>query len=178
MIEPNKLTILAQCKTAAAQAGHPFPGAAAAEAALETSTAKLGWFSSRGFQHNNLLGIKATSLWAGGTVWLHGWEVVKAGSRAPSGMRSPVRSGYDATHDEWAGDMEWAAFPSFAACYQTQMRILRESKYAPEYAPALAAKTAEEYIGLESAVWATGPQRGATVLSIFKAHQDLLGQTS
>lgn len=174
MIEANKLAILKQCRQAAADAGHPFPGAAAAEAALETSTTKLGWFSSAGFHFNNLLGIKATSLWTRGTVWLHGWEVTRAGAKAPIGMRSPVRSGYDATHDEWSGDMEWSAFPSFAACYQTQMRILRESIHAAQYAPALAAKTAEEYIRLESAVWATGPSRGDTVTSIFHAHKDLL----
>lgn len=165
-----QIALLAKCKAAAAAAGHPFPGAAAAEAALETATAKGGWFSSAGFAHNNLLGIKATHLWAGATVWIPGWEVVRRGAPLAGSMRNALRSVYDAAHDKLTGEMEWCAFPDFAACYETQMKILHNGLYAA----ALAARTAEEYIVAESGVWATGPARGTTVLQIFHAHRDIL----
>ena len=168
MSTPAQIAILRACRDAARTAQHPFPEAAACEAALETSTPLGSWFSSEGYLHKNLLGIKSTILWGGSTVWLHGTEYIKAGLPAPSTMRNPVKLRVDGGYTVWGGLMEWCSFPDFVSCYQTQVRILHASA---RYALALAAKTPEEYIALESAQWATGPTRGQVVTQIYEAHK-------
>lgn len=147
MTTPSQERFLTQAKAAAKTAGHPWPAAAAAEAALES-----GWGrSSSAREHNNLLGIKPPSWWQGATFTAPTTEVY-------DGRITPVVSG-------------WAGFASWEECFACQVAILNRNK---SYAPALAAKTPEGYILAVSKVWATDPNRGPNIVRIYRAHKDLL----
>jgi flagellum-specific peptidoglycan hydrolase FlgJ len=142
-----QLTFLRDVHDAAVKAQHVWPAMAACEAALESN-----WGVSRlAREARNLFGLKRPSAWTGQTIsiptqeYLHGtWVTVSA---------------------------TWPVFRDFADCMTERMHVLRANHV---YAPALAAKTAEEYISAVSRVWATDPQRGLKVQSIWLAHAALL----
>lgn len=149
----NKMTLeqrvqfLKDMKAAAIGAHHPWPGAAAAESAVET-----GWGQHVPKGSNNYLGIKAFHGWAGPTVSADGTEQSKDGV--------------------WSGPQHdlWCVFQSAEDCFAEQVVILHE----PRYAAALEAPTVESYIVTESAIWSTGILRGSAVLQTFNAHRDIL----
>jgi flagellum-specific peptidoglycan hydrolase FlgJ len=62
---------------------------------------------------------------------------------------------------------QWPIFPDWVSCFRERMELLRTSS---AYAPALAAKSGEEFVRAVSRVWATDPQRAYKVLSIYRKH--------
>lgn len=147
MLSPAQVQFLKAAKQSAIEAYHIYPGAAAAEAALESA-----WGGSLLAKYNNLFGLKKPSDWTGPTVSIptkeyenKTWVTVEAG---------------------------WPVFGDWSACMHERMRIL---KTRSAYESAINAKTAENYIALVSQVWATDPNRGHEVLSIYQSHIDLLG---
>lgn len=148
MLTLEEIQFLRDVKAAAVEADHIFPGAAAAEAALEASWGN----SALASRAKNLFGLKKPLLWTGPVLKL------------------PTKEFYQ---DAWVTvSATWPIFDSWAQCLTQRMKVLRG---VARYEPALAAKTAEEYITLVSAAWATDPGRGDKVLSIYHAHIDILG---
>lgn len=162
------------CRAAAAAVGHPWPGVAAAEAAVETATA-AGWFTSTNYTvHCNALGIKPWLTYVGAVFEVPTDEFVPAGDKVPRSWVNPrnarpmVRNGVGGTM--WRIDAEFIHFHTLKACFDLQLRILR----GPRYGDAMQAKTAEAFAIAVSAVWATNPARGEMVSSIYRAHLDVL----
>ena len=147
MTSQARNTFLAKAYEAALQSGHIFPGAAAAECAVESA-----WgMSEAAVKANNLFGEKKPEAWAGAVLSL------------------PTR---EFLHGEWVTvTAEWPVFSSWAGCFAERMATLHR---VSRYAPALAAKTPEEFIALVSAEWATDPHRGEAVLETYRAHLDIL----
>jgi hypothetical protein len=147
MASPEQLSALSRMYEAAKEAQHKWPGAAAAEAMVET-----GWLKHMPPGSNNVLGIKAYRGWTGPTVSSTGTEQAANGS--------------------WSGpqDDTWCVFDSPIACFEEQMMILLE----PRYAAAMEAPTIQSYIIAECAIWSTGLAKGTAVLQVFNAHKDLL----
>lgn len=159
MANPLELEYLPIFKAAALAAGHPWPGAAAAEA----------WNETGGMTHLllpspdcfNCLGIKAGHGYTGAIVAANGTEENADGSfTAPSAM-------------------SWRKYASFEECFADQIAILHRQRDVPggplKYQAALDAATAEEYIAAECPVWSTNRQKAADVLATYRAHLDLLG---
>lgn len=172
MITQAQYQFLVDAKVAARQAEHPFPGAAAAEAAFEST-----WGTSESAKgHNNLLGLKPPSWWQGSIFYKTTKEDLPHPSHAPTSWKSPIwlytvsRAGVK--WDIWQYDSPWCDFPSYETCFETQVRVLQAN---PVYKLALAATGPEEYILNESSHWATDPARGQQVLLIFNSHKDVLG---
>lgn len=158
-LERQYLTIY---KAAAQDAGHPWPGAAAAEAWNETGgqppmtlphMPKL----ANGSTSYNCLGIKAGRKYTGATVTADGTEQMADGE-----FTGPEADA-------------WRVYPSFMACFADQLRILKTEGGGKTYAAALAAKTPEDYIEAECPVWSTNRDKAAEVLATYKAHADILG---
>lgn len=126
---------------------HIFPGAAAAEAALESA-----WGTSKlCVQANNLFGLKQPSDWTGPTVTIPTQEYL---------------------NEKWVMvSAVWPVFPDWKSSMIERMRILHTR---PAYALVFQAKTPEEYIMDVSPIWSTGPERAAEVLSIYTHHLDIL----
>lgn len=61
----------------------------------------------------------------------------------------------------------WPAFPDWRTSFSERMNLLRNSN---RYIPALMAKSGEDFIRQVSSIWATDPERGNKVLSIYRAH--------
>jgi hypothetical protein len=101
---------------------------------------------------NNVLGIKAYRGWLGPTIDSTGTE--------------------QAANGTWTGPQDdvWCVFDSPTACFEEQMKILLE----PRYAAALEAPTIQSYIISESAVWSTGLSKGMAVLTVYNSHNDIL----
>jgi flagellum-specific peptidoglycan hydrolase FlgJ len=155
MASPQQLMFLQVAKHAATQAGHRWPGCAAAEAAAET-----GWGADLPPGSNNFLGIKPPHDWKGKVVYSNGTEQRKDGS--------------------WTGPQHdaWCVFPTMADCFAQQMSILQTAKNLDGtliYADALAATTPETYIAAECKHWSTSQAKTDTVLTIYHSHQDILG---
>ena len=148
MASPEQLAWLASAYEAARSVNHKWPGACAAEAAAES-----GWGVHVPPNSNNYLGIKAYKGWMGPAVSANGTEQYADG--------------------HWSGPQLdlWCVFPSMAACFAQQMKILQE----PRYELAMAATTIEDYIVKECHIWSTGILKGQAVLQIYHAHIDILG---
>ena len=154
-ITPQQRSNLIRARQAATDAGHPFPGAAAAEAALESWDEQGGWFSSySAVRYNNLLGIKKPSWWTGAVF------------RRPAIEEQPSGEVYRIP------DAIWTAFDSWKDCFACQLHIQHRNS---AYAPVLDCKTPETYISCVSRIWSTGSKRGRDVMQIYLAHLDVLG---
>jgi flagellum-specific peptidoglycan hydrolase FlgJ len=132
---------------AAKISGHVYPGAAAAEAALESAwgTSKLCRLA------NNLFGLKKPTTWTGKTVNIATQEFV---------------------NNTWKTvPATWPIFDTWSDCLGERMRVLQT---VSRYAKALAAPTPEDYIIDVSSEWATDPERAANVLSIYRHHLNIL----
>ena len=140
MLTQAQHDFLQNAYTAAKIANHPWPDAAACEAALET-----GW--GQHIPGNNLLGIKPPSWWQGGVEVLGTQEF-------HDGAMQPQQAAF-------------AGFESWAECFRCQVAIFHRN---PSYSRALAAQDAPTYIVEESKAWATDPARGANVLQIWNNH--------
>lgn len=162
-----QLDALKRCYEAAKKANHIFPGAAACEAALEST-----WFTSILARiDNNLFGMKQHVHPEYATAIL------------------PTR---EFEHGEWVPTTaEWVKYPDWAACMTDRMatlvrlsKILKDGKQVFEhYIAALAARTPQEYILEVSKGWSTDPGpppelvpglgRANKVLAIYMAHAHL-----
>lgn len=151
MASATQLAALKECYEAAKASGHIFPGAAAAEGAVESA-----WFTSRLFKEDmNVFGTKQHEHPIYGTANLptkeylhHTWVVVNA---------------------------EWVKYPTVADSFQDRMNTLVAlSPHYPHYANALKAITPEQFVNEVSITWSTGPARAAQVLSVYHAHLDIL----
>lgn len=130
--------------SAAREAGHIFPEYAACEAALESAwgTSKLCRMA------NNLFGQKAGFSTQGFPTidiptreFLNGaWVVVPA---------------------------KWPCFPAWGDSFRARMELLKRKS---AYKPALEATDGESFVREVSKVWATDPERGNKVLSIYRKH--------
>lgn len=147
MLASQQTEFLQKAYGSAKLSNHIFPGAAAAEAALES-----GWgTSSLCLKANNLFGLKKPQHWIGPTINL------------------PTREFID---QQWITVMAtWPAFKSWIECMEERMNTL---KRVPRYAPALSATTPEDFIIEVSSAWATDPDRAKNVLSIYRKHINLL----
>lgn len=147
MLSQVQTKFLIGVKAAARLAQHIYPGAAAAEAALESN-----WgLSKLAVQAKNLFGLKKPSTWTGQTINLPTQEFVKG---------------------HWvAEDAIWPVFTSWQECLEERMNVLRDNGI---YDAALIAPSPEQYIVAVSRRWATDPNRAAKVLAIYHSHLDLL----
>lgn len=142
-MEPQQF--LDRAVSAAREAGAIWPEYMACEAALET-----GWGESKLCRvANNLLGQK-------------------------SGCTTRDLKVIDIATDEiidgcpvHLSHTQWPVFPDWEICFRERMELLRTKS---AYAPALAAKTGEEFVRAVSRVWATDPQRADKVLAIYRKH--------
>lgn len=153
MTLPFQTKFLNAALAAAKASGHIFPNIAACEAALESS-----WgLSQLATEANNLFGqkqshppISAETLTLPTKEYLHGtWQTVQA---------------------------NWAKFASWQECFSARMNLLKAlAPSYPAYRAALAAKDPETFVTEVSKSWSTDPQRAAKVLSIYRAHRDIVG---
>jgi flagellum-specific peptidoglycan hydrolase FlgJ len=151
---PEQTDFISRAKAEAERANHPFPLMAACEAALESDygTSRLA------MEANNLFGMKQHVSPVYGTFTLptrefdkvRGWVVIMA---------------------------NWVKYPDWRACFADRMvtverLALEKNKDGdlafPHYAKALAATTAENYVGEVSQNWSTDPQRGLKCISIYQ----------
>lgn len=129
---------------AAVESGHIWPEFAACEAALESAwgESKLARLSC------NLFGQKSgftTQNYP--TIEIQTQEYIK-------GQNVTVPA-------------VWPAFPDWRTSFSERMNLLRKKQ---DYAPALAAKSGPEFVLSVSRIWATDPERGNKVLSIWRSH--------
>lgn len=157
MANPLELEYLPIFFAAAQAAGHPWPGAAAAEAWNETGgTTHLLLPSPDSF---NCLGIKAGHHYTGKTVRANGTE-----ENADGTFTGPQPD-------------DWRVYASFEECFADQVRILNtqpDGRGGLAYAAALGATTVEEYIAAECKVWSTNQEKARDVLLTYSAHKELL----
>jgi flagellum-specific peptidoglycan hydrolase FlgJ len=151
MLTDAQVAGLRACYEAALQAGHRWPGMTACEAALET-----GWFGSGLYRNaNNVFGVKQHHPPIFATLTL------------------PTR---EFLGGEWVTvEADWVKYPTVADSFRDRMATLeRLAPSYPNYAAALAALNAVDWITALSKTWSTDPDRGAKVISIFRAHGSLL----
>lgn len=150
MASSTQLDFLSRAYLGAKTSGHIFPGAAAAEAALESAwgTSKLCLVA------NNLFGLKKPSGWTGRTVEIDTREFLNGKSVIVPAV--------------------WPVYDSWAECFTERMKVLQRNPSI--YGKALSAPTPEDFIREVSSRWATDPLRGAKVLSIYRSHLDILGK--
>jgi len=147
MLVSQQTEFLQKAYQSAKQSGHIYPGAASAEAALESAWGTSGLC----IKANNLFGLKKPQHWTGPTISLPTREFI---------------------NQQWITVMAvWPAFRSWIECMEVRMDTL---KRVPRYAEALAATTPEDFIIDVSSKWATDPDRAKNVLSIYRKHINLL----
>ncbi len=133
---------------AAKDAGHPFPEAAACEAALESAYG-LSYLAVHGL---NLFGMKQHKVPAFGTLTLPTREVI-------DGVWITVNANF-------------VKYPDLKSCFAdrvaTLKRLANDTDFV-RYKIALNATSAEEFITSVSLKWSTDPKRGQKVLEIYQA---------
>lgn len=147
MLNQVQITFLTKAYESAKTSGHIFPGAAAAEAALESAwgTSKLCRLA------NNLFGLKKPEVWTGPTINIATQEFL-------DGIWKTIPA-------------TWPVFPDWTASMVERMNTLHR---VSRYASVLGCTTPEDYIIEVSSKWATDPERAANVLSIYSHHRDIL----
>lgn len=147
MTTDTQTAFLKKAYSAALSAGHIFPGAAAAEAALESAWGTSGLAT----RANNLFGLKKSIGWTGKTVSIPTREFINgAWTTQPA---------------------TWPVFSTWTECMTARMNTLHR---VSRYASSLSATSPEQFITLVSSQWATDPNRGTQVLAIYRAHRDIL----
>lgn len=133
----------------AEKAQHPFPKAAACEAALESSWGN----SALAREENNLFGMKQ-----------HRHPLYET-------MNLPTRE-FVAGEQKWIQvTAAWVKYPDWASCFADRLSTLKRlaSTYA-HYAAALAAPDAQSYVTEVSRSWSTDPDRAQKVLQIYQKY--------
>lgn len=148
-----QIEFLTRAVSAARRGGHIFPEMAACEAALES-----GWGLSR-------LTLEASNLF--------GQKQDRGHTEGIGTLALPTR---EYLHGQWVVvEADWVKFPDWGASFAGRMEILRAlSPEFPDYARALQASTAEQFIQFVSRRWSTDPARAGKVLSIYDEHKLLL----
>jgi flagellum-specific peptidoglycan hydrolase FlgJ len=153
MASQEQLDFLRMAYNAAQQAGHIFPQAAAAEAAVETA-----WGTSTLFkQANNVFGSK---------VPVHPNPVYGV-------ISLPTR---EHLNGAWVTiEANFVHYPTVADSFTDRMATLtRLAPQYPHYAAALSATSPADFLVAVSQTWSTDPSRAATCISIMNAHADIL----
>lgn len=138
---------------AAGAAGHPFPEAAACEAALESAYG-LSYLAVHGL---NLFGMKQHKVPAFDTLTLPTREVIEG---------------------KWVMvDAAFVKYPDLKSCFQDRVatleRLANDTDFV-RYKIALSASTPEDFISSVSAKWSTDPNRGKKVLEIYQAFKQVV----
>jgi flagellum-specific peptidoglycan hydrolase FlgJ len=140
---------LTKALQAANDAGHIWPGYAAAESALES-----GWGNSRLAQDcNNLFGQKSghtSTQYPQKAMPTHEWV---------KGKLVPATA-------------YWPVFPDWKTCFAERMNLLQSMPKT--YGAALAANSGPDFVVEVSKAWATDPLRAKKVLDTYMAHRDVL----
>ena len=144
----QKQDFFAKAVPAVIASGHPWPLYQACEAALES-----GWNTSLlATRDNNLFGQKQG-------FSTEGCQIVEIPTR-------------EFLNGQWCTvTATWPRFADWNSCFKAQVALLEHSAI---YAPALSAKTGEDYVRLVSAHWATDPERADKVLATYHANWLLL----
>lgn len=130
------------------RSGHIWPNYAAAEACLESAWGTSGLCQKA----RNIFGLKAPEAWTGETISIPTEEFLKR---------------------EWVVvPALWCSFATFADAFTERMHVLRAN---PAYATAILAETGPEFVLLASQHWATDPERGQKVLSVYRSHPEIFG---
>jgi flagellum-specific peptidoglycan hydrolase FlgJ len=135
----------------AKDAGHPFPEAAACEAALESAYG-LSYLAVHGL---NLFGMKQHKVPVFETLSLPTREV-------QNGLWVTVQAPF-------------VKYPGIKECFSDRLATLKRLANDGDfvrYKIALNAKTAEEFVDSVSRKWSTDPKRGDKVLEIYKAFRE------
>lgn len=151
MASEEQVGFLLGAAKAAKAAGHVWPAMAACEAAAESA-----WGTSElAVKAHNLFGCKQHQHPVYGTINL------------------PTREFENAA---WKTETDaFVDYPDDAAAFADRMQTLRTmSTTYPHYALALAAETPTEYVTEVSRSWSTDPNRAATCIAIYWAHQAVL----
>jgi flagellum-specific peptidoglycan hydrolase FlgJ len=133
---------------AAAEAGHPFPEAAACEAALESAYG-LSYLAVHGL---NLFGMKQHKVPAFDTLTLPTREVI-------DGQWKQVEATF-------------VKYPDLKSCFLDRLATLKRLANDTDflrYKIALNAKTPQDFVTSVSLKWSTDPNRGKKVLEIYSA---------
>lgn len=151
MATPQQLQALADVYGQAKVSEHIYPAMAACEAMVET-----GWMASElARDYCNLFGQKQSveaPIFL--SVSMPTWEVV-------NGQKIDIRA-------------KFVWFPNAAACFTVRMHtLLRLSDQYPNYATALHASNAEDYVTAVSRTWSTDRTRAAQCIAIYHAHANL-----
>ncbi len=152
MISEAQRNCLEDCYVGAKKSGHIWPEMAACEAMEESA-----WGTTKLYvQGHNVFGEKqrVQDPLEYSTLILPTWEVVR-------GLRQNILAAF-------------VQYPSFQACFADRMATLRRlAPEYPDYAAALAATSAEEFVTCVSRTWSTDPNRAKNVIEIYNAHKDL-----
>src|SRR6266571_2020086 len=157
-MDAEHVEIIKQWAAQAKDAGHPFPEAAACEAALESAYGK----SYLAVQGLNLLGMKQHKQPL--------FETLTLPTREATGKKdllgNPVFETIQAP---------FIKYPSLKDCFADRLATLE--RLAPEpgftrYKIALNATTPEGFVTNVSLKWSTDPNRGAKVLAILKQFEE------
>jgi flagellum-specific peptidoglycan hydrolase FlgJ len=140
-LSPTQIAFLQKTATAALDAGHIFPQAAACEAALESNYGQ----SQLARESNNLFGMKQhqVPVYETTRMWTH--EVNKSGQLI-------------------AIEADFVKYPGLDECFADRMATLRRLDV---YAPALESTTDTDFIVNVSQHWSTDPRRAQKVLAIY-----------
>lgn len=145
-----QLATLQRYADAARRAGHIWPEYAACEAVLESN-----WGNSRlARDYHNLFGQKCPA------------------AGPPPGVLRATMETEEFIHGRWIEVMAtWLWFTSEDDSFRHRMQLLRSLSC---YAPALLARSGEEFVTEVSRVWATDPLRAQKVLEIYRVHAGVL----
>jgi flagellum-specific peptidoglycan hydrolase FlgJ len=154
----EQIELLKQWESEANDAGHPFPEAAACEAALESAYGK-SYLAIHGL---NLFGMKQHKE--------HLFETLTLPTREATGkndlLGNPIFETIEAP---------FIKYPTLKDCFADRLATLKRLQDEPDftrYKIALNATTPEDFIVNVSKKWSTDPNRGAKVLSILKQFQE------
>src|SRR5882672_1620272 len=150
MMDKEHIDYIKNLAEQAEASGHPFPEAAACEAALESAYGK-SYLAVHGL---NLFGMKQHKVPVCETLTLPTREVI---------------------NDKWVMvDAHFVKYPDLKSCFADRMATLKRLANDTDfvrYKIALAAKTAEEFVKNVSMKWSTDPRRGDKVMEIYTQYK-------
>src|ERR1700761_2672411 len=125
MATPAMLSYLVKAKAAAAAAGHKFPGAAAAESAIECSWGQ----SQSAVKYNNLIGLTKPSWYDGKTFLMYTEEFLKEGQAIPVSWIDPTFLRFSTENGvqgrRYSRMAEWCAFDDWTHCFLTMLQVFQ-----------------------------------------------------
>lgn len=149
MLTESEEVFLAKAVRAARDAGHVFPAMAACEAAIDSS-----WGESQLAEYNNLFRMKQHERPIYETVQF---------------------ANCDFETDLWREKATWVCYPDLKACFRDRMKTLYIlAAIHTDYALALAAHSANEFVREVSRTWSTDLQRAAKCIALHNSQQNVI----